>query len=166
MTGYNVHRIVAGAYRRWLPTGAKYFMAPYSIRKGPNVYGLVFGSGHPRGIDKFLRVAWAKGGDANFFIDRDRIDSQTLMLPEMETPNKLREYEAALRSDVLNGKLGTNKEIYIFGLEHGVLASHSRAVIDRMLAQGDLPKQTIHISYDAWAKQACGEQILLKEDAP
>ena len=74
MNGTNVHRIVADSYRRWIPDRLEYYIGSFSIRKRANVYGLVFGSGHPRGIDKFLKVAWKHGGDANFDIDQDRID--------------------------------------------------------------------------------------------
>ncbi len=74
MNGTNVHRIVAESYRRWIPDGLEYYLGSFSIRKGANVYGLVFGSGHPLGIDKFLKVAWKHGGDANFDIDQDGID--------------------------------------------------------------------------------------------
>ena len=74
MNGTNVHRIVADSYRRWIPDGLEYYLGSFSIRKGANVYGLVFGSGHPLGIDKFLKVAWKHGGDANFDIDKNGID--------------------------------------------------------------------------------------------
>jgi len=32
-----------------------------------------------------------------------------------------------------------------------------------MIKDGDLPKQKIHISYDAWAKKGPAEKILLKD---
>jgi len=75
----------------------------------------------------------------------------------------LREYESELRNEIICGKLRTNREVFIFGLEHGVLAFHSREVIKRMMKDGELPKQTIHISYDAWAKNGPAERILLKD---
>ncbi len=73
MNGTNVHRILAKAYSRWIPDTLEYYLGPFSIKKGANVYGLVFGSHHPLGIGKFLRVAWKRGGDANFDIDKDGI---------------------------------------------------------------------------------------------
>jgi len=104
MRGDNVHRILADAYRRWLPMTSGYFMASFSIRKGANVYGLVFGSGHPLGIDKFLRVAWKKGGDANFDIDNDGINPlEPKLFAEMDRPSKLREYENELRNAIICG---------------------------------------------------------------
>ena len=37
MNGTNVHRIVADAYRRWIPEGLEYYLGSFSIRKGANV---------------------------------------------------------------------------------------------------------------------------------
>ncbi len=45
MTGTNVHRLLASAYCRWVPNGLEYYIGSFSIKKGANVYGLVFGSG-------------------------------------------------------------------------------------------------------------------------
>jgi hypothetical protein len=40
------------------------------------VNGLIFGSSHPLGMDKFLQVAWNKdviNGEADFDINRDNV---------------------------------------------------------------------------------------------
>ncbi|MFO7903844.1 MAG: hypothetical protein R6U98_14365, partial [Pirellulaceae bacterium] len=47
---------------------------PFTLKKGANIYGLVFGSKHPLGVEKFLDLAWSKNeinGEANFDIDKD-----------------------------------------------------------------------------------------------
>src|SRR4030095_16674016 len=52
---YNqVHRVVLDHYRKLVPPDRAYWLAPFSIKKGSNVYGLIFGSGHPFGLEKFL----------------------------------------------------------------------------------------------------------------
>jgi three-Cys-motif partner protein len=154
MNGTNVHRIVADSYRRWIPDGLEYYLGSFSIRKGANVYGLIFGSRHPLGIKKFLDVAWKHGGDANFDIDNDKIDpSQPSLFPEMDKPSKISAFEKELDSAVMGGQLKTNKEIYIFSLQNGMLASHARNAFDLLIKNKKIPKQTLHISYDAWKKQ-------------
>lgn len=73
---FHVHRAALDYYRGLLPAGSKYFLAPFSIKKGSNIYGLIFGSAHPLGIDKFLQVAWQNdsiSGEADFDIHRDNI---------------------------------------------------------------------------------------------
>lgn len=154
MNGTNVHRIVADSYRRWIPNGFEYYLGPFSIRKGANVYGLVFGSGgHPLGIDKFLKVAWKHGGDANFDIDKDGIDpSQFQLFPGYDKPTKISVFENELESEVLGRRLTTNKEIYIFALQNGMLASHARDALGLLIKDKKLPKQILHVSYDAWKK--------------
>jgi three-Cys-motif partner protein len=154
MNGTNVHRIVADSYRRWIPSGLDYFLGSFSIRKGANVYGLVFGSKHPLGIDKFLKVAWKRGGDANFDIDKDGIDpSQGRLFPEYDKPNKISLFEKELEEAVLGGRLTTNKEVYIFTLQNGMLAIHARKAMELLMKDKKLPKQTLHVSYDAWKKR-------------
>jgi hypothetical protein len=97
MNGANVHRILANAYLRWIPDDLEYYLGSFSIKKSANVYGIVFGSGHPRGIDKFLRVAWKRGGDANFDIDNDGIDPTCPSLfPEFDKPKKISAFEKEL----------------------------------------------------------------------
>lgn len=155
MNGTNVHRIVTDAYRRWLPKDSEYYLGPFSIKKGPNVYGLVFGSGHPLGISKFLRVAWKRGGDANFDIDRDGIDpSQPSLFSEYDKPTKITDFEKALKSALLEHRLKTNKDVYLFALRNGVMASHAKAALNQMIKEKILPEQTFHVSYDAWKKTA------------
>lgn len=122
-------------------------------KKRANVYGLVFGSGHPRGIDKFLQVAWKHGGDANFDIDKDGIDPrQPSLFAQYDKPTKISEFEKTLEKEVLNGTLKTNKDLYIFALRNGMIASHARDALKLMVKNGKLPKQTPPVSYDAWKK--------------
>lgn len=153
MNGSNVHRIAADAYRRWIPGELQYYLGSFSIRKGANVYGLVFGSAHPLGIDKFLRVAWKRGGDANFDIDGDGIDpTQSSLFPAHDKPSKIKLFEKELESAVLERRLSTNKDVYLFALRSGMLATHARDALKLMIKDEKLPKQSFKISYDAWRK--------------
>ena len=153
MNGTNVHRIVADSYRRWIPDGLEYYLGSFSIRKGANVYGLVFGSGHPLGIDKFLKVAWKHGGDANFDIDKDGIDPcQPSLFPEYMKPTKISIFEKEFESAVLERRLRTNKDVYLFTLQNGMLASHARNALKLLIKGKKLPSQNLHISYEAWKK--------------
>jgi hypothetical protein len=153
MNGTNVHRILASAYNRWLPDGLEYYLGSFSIKKGANVYGLVFGSGHPLGIDKFLRVAWRRGGDANFDIDKDGIDpNQPSLFSEFDKRKKISIFEKDLECAILEHRVSTNKDIYTFTLRSGLLPKHAKDVIDQMIRDKRIPKQNLHISYHAWKK--------------
>jgi three-Cys-motif partner protein len=164
MNGTNVHRIVAESYRRWIPDGLEYYLGSFSIRKGANVYGLVFGSGHPLGIDKFLKVAWKHGGDANFDIDKDGIDpSQLSLFPEYNKPTKISVFEKELETAMLGRQLTTNKDVYLFALQNGMLARHARKALELLIKGKKLPEQILHISYDAWKKPELERIYFLEE---
>ncbi len=151
MNGTNVHRRVTEAYRRLIPKTQDYYLGSFSIKKGPNVYGLVFGSGHPLGIDKFLRVSWKHGGDANFDIDDDRLDQRAPSLwEEFDKPKKLAQFEKALAEKVVSREISNNKEAYIFALENGFLGSHAKQALQKMIKDGILAAQAFSISYGAW----------------
>ena len=44
---FEIHRLVHQKYSELIPPEAQYLLAPFSIKKGTNIYGLIFGSGHP-----------------------------------------------------------------------------------------------------------------------
>jgi hypothetical protein len=153
----NVHRIVTDAYRKLLPADKRYFVAPFSIKKGANVYGLVFGSGHPLGMEKFLSKCWAldeQRGEANFDIDGEGIDrtAPTLFPEEMDRPKKTKLFAQELEDAVLCRRVGTNKAAFIFALERGFLGRHAKEVLASLMRKGVLPKQKLNVSYDAWSK--------------
>lgn len=159
MTMKNVHRKVCEAYRRIIPSvwKAEYYLAPFSIAKdkGSNVYGLIFGSSHPLGIDKFLKICWEEDpltGEANFDIDDDDIrpDQPTLW---DEQPKKIDGFEYELKAGIKTRRLRTNVDVYNFALNHGFRATHAKTALNKMVESGFLPKQPFHISYDSCGKR-------------
>ena len=152
-TYLHIHRIVLDYYRGLIPKEKEYYLAPFSIKKGANIYGLIFGTGHIRGIDKFLKQCWEidpQTGDSNFDIDRDNIDPrQPSLFPEKDKPKKLKNFEFDLSSAILDRKLVTNKDIYKYTLFNGFLAEHARKIFRDLIIEGSLPRQKILISYDS-----------------
>jgi three-Cys-motif partner protein len=166
MNGTNVHRIISAAYRRWLPVGLTYYLGSFSIRKKANVYGLVFGSGHPLGIEKFLTIAWQHGGDANFDIDEDHVNpKEPSLFDELDKPKKVTLFQNALATKVQEREITTNKDAFIFSIESGCLARHAKEGLQKMVNDGILPKQGFAVSYDAWNKSET-KPIKYHEAAP
>lgn len=72
-----VHRGVAEYFRDLIPAGKEYYLHHFSIRKDAkkgNYYGLIFGSNHTLGMEKFLKVCWSidmYSGEANYNIDNN-----------------------------------------------------------------------------------------------
>jgi three-Cys-motif partner protein len=137
---YHVHRAALDYYRKLLPTGEKYFLAPFSIKKGPNIYGLIFGSAHPLGIDKFLQVAWRSdeiSGEADFDIHRENIRPGEMLLPLAEMrPSKIAAFESELEHLLRRGHLANEYDVMQVCFEHGVKRQHAEPVLARLKQEG------------------------------
>ncbi len=135
---YHIHRIVLEYYRSLIPSGKKYYVAPFSIKKPAGIYGLIFGSNHIYGLEKFLSVCWKHDkltGEANFDIDNERIDVQTPSLfAEFNIPKKIQVFEQLLKEKILIGNLKTDLDIYTFTLEEGFLPKHANKVLTELKA--------------------------------
>jgi three-Cys-motif partner protein len=137
---YHVHRAALDYYRGLLPVGQRYFLAPFSIKKGSNIYGLIFGSAHARGMDKFLQVAWQSdsiSGEADFDIGRDNIRPDELLLPLAEMrPSKIAAFEAELEHLLRGGRLGNEIDVMQVCFDYGVKRQHAQSVLNKLKREG------------------------------
>jgi three-Cys-motif partner protein len=137
---YDVHRAAVDYYRKLIPANDQVFLGPFSIRKRSNIYGLVFGSHHPLGIYKFLKVAWANdeiAGEANFDIERTNIRPGEGILPlDVMRPNKVREFEDNLETALKAGRMKSEADVVRFCIEAGMTCKHSSRVLKRLKAAG------------------------------
>ena len=138
---YNVmHRFVCDYFRGKL-NGQKCYLAPFSIKKGGNIHGVIFGSGSLFGLDKFLKVCWKKDaitGEANYNIDGDfawsggksLFDADNAItkvcLFEEELTRFIREYSP------------TNHQLYEFCLTKGFLPKKAREILGPLCKAGKL----------------------------
>ncbi len=137
---YHVHRAVLDYYRGLLPKRRQHFLAPFSIKKGSNIYGVIFGSGHPLGMEKFLRVAWETdelNGEADFDINREDILPGEMLLPLDEfRPSKVTAFERDLEKTIRDGKCPNELEAALKCFEHGVTCKHARPVLKKLKKEG------------------------------
>ncbi len=100
------------------------------------IYGLIFGSAHPLGIDKFLHVAWQKdviSGEANFDIDRDDIRPGQLMFEFAESRStKVAAFEVELEELLRNGSLKNESEVMRVCFEQGMKRQHAEPVLAKL----------------------------------
>lgn len=133
---YHIHRVVLDYYRSKIPIGKNYFLAPFSIKKPSGIYGLIFGTNHTLGIEKFLHVCWRRDkltGEANFDIDDERIDMQKPSLfEEYNIPKKIQLFELSLRVNILRKTLVSDLDVYLYSLEDGFLPRHANKVLSDM----------------------------------
>lgn len=101
----------------------KYYLAPFSIRKKSNVYGLIFGSAHILGLQKFQKSCWNISpdfGDANFNIDNDfNVDANMTLFYNASKSEKILDFEKKLTSFIKSRECVTNYDVLLFGLKSG-----------------------------------------------
>ncbi len=149
-----IHNKVVDYFRTQLPVGRGYYLAPFTLKKGSNIYGLIFGSGHPLGLLKFLEAAWtmdAERGEANFDIDGDKLDdSKPCLFEDMNKPKKLNFFERDFERAVMVGAVTDTRAAFMYCLERGMLPKHARPVLQRLVKEGVITATITGFGYDSW----------------
>lgn len=131
---FHSHKVVFEYYKSKVNTN--YTLAPFSIKKGINIYGLIFGSNHTLGLEKFLKVGWKINpytGDANYNIDEEKIiDGQLSFFEEDNSIKKLEMLEVILRKKILEEKETSLYNIYLATLNFGCLPKHCNEVLRKL----------------------------------
>jgi three-Cys-motif partner protein len=139
----NIHRIVITALKKELSENTKLKMFPFSLKKGANIYGIIFGAKHFRAVDKFLDIAWkrnATNGEADFDIDEDVKKNQLDIFGEKRM-TKVEKFKSEIEDLILNGILKNNREVLIYTYEMGHLPAQSAEILRQL-------KKEEKISYD------------------
>lgn len=130
---YHIHRIVLNYYRSLIDENKNYYLAPFSIKKPAGVYGLIFGSNHTYGLEKFLTVCWKHDkltGEANFDIDKEKIDLvRPSLFEQFNVPNKRQVFEQSLKEKILSQELKTNYDTYLYTLNEGFLLKDANVLL-------------------------------------
>lgn len=131
-----IHRILVNQLRKRLPVATNLKLYPFSIKKGANIHGIIFGAKHPRAIDKFLDIAWKNNpinGDANFDIDEDQTVAkiQTDLFGNKPL-TKLELFEQDLVKKLLNGSLSNNKEVLDYVYHCGHIPKHADSILRKL----------------------------------
>lgn len=129
------HRILADYFNSLIPINYEYYLHHFTIKKGANYYGLIFGTSHTFGMEKFLKVCWTKdvlSGEANFDLNDD-FQYGTLFYTE-ENTNKIEKFKTKLEELILNGKIKNNIQGLKYTLKSRVL---TRVFLDKILEMKD-----------------------------
>jgi hypothetical protein len=135
----DVHRVLADKYRDWAPKGT--FIGHFSIKKKANIYGLVFGSHHWRGMLKFLEIAWKldpKCGEADYEIEADTAQGQFLFDQGKAgfKKRKVEVFQERLWDLIKSRSLKTDADVFLHCLTNGFLPSVVKDVYIRLRADG------------------------------
>ncbi len=147
---YNVHRSVVNYYRTLIPKDETYYIAPFSLKKDKNIYGLIFGTHHLKGIYKFLKICWEMDplrGEANYDIDKDNIcEDKPSLFEKFNIPKKLIIFEEDIITKITNKELLTDKDVVIYSLENGFLPQHSKVFVNKLVENNIIKKKRYSLS--------------------
>ena len=122
-----IHRNIIDQLRKKLPTNSDLKLYPFSLKKGANIYGIIFGASHPRAVDKFLAIAWKRNeinGEANFDIDDDKRKNQIDLFGDKKL-TKIEEFQFNVREMILNGEIKSNFELLAYTYNQGHIGNHA-----------------------------------------
>ncbi|MCK4531127.1 MAG: three-Cys-motif partner protein TcmP, partial [Candidatus Marinimicrobia bacterium] len=118
-----IHRAIANYFRDLIPEGKEYYLHHFSIRKEEkkgNYYGLIFGSNHTLGMEKFLKVCWkhdAFSGEANYNIDNNYEEGTLFHRPENNI--KKNTVKSKIKQLILSGEISDNISGMKFAMQKG-----------------------------------------------
>jgi hypothetical protein len=152
-----IHRNLLKQIQRKLPPNSDLKLYPFSLKKGSNIHGIIFGAKHIRAVDKFLDVAWEHNkinGDANFDIDNDKVKAQ-LDLFGTKPLTKIEEFHLALEEKIKTEKETTNETLFLFALEKGHPKHHANDYVKELKKQKkvDYTGLSPKINYDTIYKE-------------
>lgn len=134
-----VHRVLADRYREWAPKNV--FIGHFSIKKESNIYGLIFGSHHWRGMQKFLEIVWkldAECGEANYEIEAEMAQGQ-MFFEQGRTGFKKRKIEVfqeSLKQFIQFRESTSDKDVFLYCLTNGFLPRVAKHVYEQMRREG------------------------------
>lgn len=146
-----IHRSIIEQLRKKLPSNTDLKLYPFSLKKGSNIYGIIFGASHPRAVDKFLSIAWKRNGingEADFDIDDDVAKKQDDMFDK--TLTKIDQFKENVRSNILSKAITNNFDLYNFTLEQGHIGRHAADCLKGMKKNEEVSFEGISplVTYD------------------
>src|SRR5690606_13441913 len=151
-----IHRSLLKQLKKNLPTNSALKLFPFSLKKGSNIHGIIFGAKSLRAVEKFLAIAWRRNetnGEANFDIDDDQAKSQ-LDFFTAKRLTKIERFEKVLEQKVQSEAETSNADLFIFTLEQGHPPKHAADLLRRLKKQNKIYYDGLSpkITFEALAK--------------
>ena len=128
------HRVIADYFRGLVPSDKEYYIHHFTIKKGANYYGLIFGTNHSFGMEKFLKVCWAHdalAGESNCNMFDD-FEEGTIFYTT-ENTNKNEHIRDLLKKEILSGRIKDNIDGLKFVLKEGGMPIIYIEVVDSLI---------------------------------
>jgi len=131
------HRVIADYFKLLIPADKEYFMGCFSVKKDAGYNGLLFGSNHTLGAEKFQRVCWdidKVTGEADYNIDRElTYGQQGVLFDDVKIPLKLSQFFSNFEEKIRSGEIRTDFEAYKFALKNRCLVRHAAERLKHMM---------------------------------
>lgn len=153
-----IHRIIIDQLRKKLPNKSNVKLLPFSIKKGANIYGIIFGATHPRAIEKFLSVVWKispTNGEANFDIDDDEQKKQGVLFGNPPL-NKIESFQKRVKDKIFSSEITNNFQLLEYTFNEGHLGKHAADVLRDMKRKGE-------VTYDSSSPLVTYENVYQKK---
>lgn len=114
------HRVITNYFRTLIPADKEYYLHSFTIQKGSNYYGLIFGTNHTLGMEKFLRVCWRHdtlAGESNCNINNDFQKGE--LFYQSGASSKKQDISNDIRQRILTKEISNNKDGLKYALKCG-----------------------------------------------
>lgn len=148
-----IHRNTCEQLKKTLPNNTSLQLYPFSLKKGINIHGVIFGAKHPSAVEKFLGIVWKLNpinGDANFDID-DEANLGQLDMFSGQRVSKIESFKKEVRDKILSKEIKTNKELLNFTFEKGHIGKHANECLKEMKRNNEITYNTNSpcVTYDS-----------------
>ncbi|MCL2805729.1 MAG: three-Cys-motif partner protein TcmP [Treponema sp.] len=143
------HRLITDYYRNLIPEDKEYYLHHFTIKKGANYWGLIFGTSHSFGMEKFLRVCWNNdplSGESNFNINNDY--SEDSLFYDKNNTVKKQSIKNEIKDKILSSEITDNITGFKFTLKNGCLPELFTEVV-KELEKENIIKRTGELNYSS-----------------
>jgi len=133
-----IHEATLKFLKARLPKDSSVRLYPFSLKKGKNIYGLIFGSKHILAAEKFLKIVWkisSDNGSANYDIYNDKEKRELNLFPELVGKTTVESFQEEFERKILDGRIKTNKDAYYYTLGKGHIPKHAMDVLIKLKKQ-------------------------------
>lgn len=133
------HRVITNYYRSLIPSDKEYYLHSFTIRKGTNYYGLIFGTNHSLGMEKFVKVCWrhdSQAGESNCNIYND-FEKGSLFYDVENTAKKVR-VQTDVESKIMQSEISDNVTGLKYTLKNGCEPKLFVEVVKKLVNQNKI----------------------------
>jgi three-Cys-motif partner protein len=148
-----IHRSLLKQLKSNLPVNSELKLFPFTLKKGSNIHGIIFGAKSPRAVEKFLGIAWKSNetnGEANFDLDEDQKKNQLDFFASKKL-TKIEEFQNSLEEKLKASSQINNTDIFLFTLDKGHPPKHAADFLRSLKKQKKIDYEGISpkITFDA-----------------